>query len=107
MTAIIYKDRVVNEDEFNEGVRNWWDIEFSGVLNNMEFELRDCAKDAWDLNEMNNGDKQLLCSVPVKLYNIVSAQYGPDAWKDKDFIECYQRYMKQTFLAKPSSEFGK
>jgi hypothetical protein len=56
---------------------------------------------------MNNGDKQLLCSVPVKLYNIVSAQYGPEAWKDKDFIECYQRYMKQTFLAKPSSEFGK
>lgn len=95
-----------DEDEFNEGIRNWWKLEFSGVLENLESELKECAKDAYDLNQRNKGDKQLLCSVPTKLYNIVSMQYGPEAWKDRDFIKCYQRYMKQTFLPKPSSNFG-
>lgn len=107
MVAIIQPERKHDEDEFNAGIQSWWNQVFEEARQHMDYELRECAKEAYDVSQHRKGDMQLLCVIPMRLAVWLDAQYGEDWRNDKDFIHCYRKYMGQTFLPEPSAEFGK
>jgi len=108
MVAFIQKEKELNVDgdEFNFGIQQYWNNLFDEAKKHMEYELAECAKDAYDINAQTKGDMRLLCSMPVRLAAWLDAQYGEDWRTDRDFIKCYQRYMGQTFLPEPSMNYG-
>lgn len=107
MVAFTKPERKVDEEAFNDGIQEWWNGVFDRARVHMDYELRECAKEAYDVSQHRKGDLRLRACLPTKLAVWLDAQYG-EGWRtDRDFIKCYQKYMGQTFLGDPSSEFGK
>lgn len=108
MVALISPEVKKSEgDEFDFGIQQYWNKIFEEARVHMEYELKECAKDAYDISNHQKGDFKLRVSMPVRLAAWITAAEGTEDWKyNRDFIKCYQRYMGQEFLGEPTYNYG-
>ena len=87
-----------NEEEFDHGVRQWWQSAFEQAKHEREQREKVLAKDAYDHKDKKSPVGNLVAEVDMAEYLWCQEQYGSECWKDPDFINFYRKARDQNFL---------
>ena len=92
------------EDVLQGQTQKWWKYAFDQAKREVESMNEAASIDAYNSKDDKCAVGELVVNFPTREYIWLHQQYGPDFWKDEDFLLCYQKYRNQDFLAKPSKE---
>jgi len=95
----------VTREQADEGAKQVHELGVEAALKAATMFQWEVNADAYSLKDVETGAGRLVAEFDYDEYIWLKLEY-PGCMESKEFIEDYQRLRGQTFLAKPSSEYG-
>tara|TARA_R110000782_G_scaffold218500_3_gene305898 strand:+ start:1547 stop:1918 length:372 start_codon:yes stop_codon:yes gene_type:complete len=101
----IFAEAGITREQADEGATQVHELGVAAAIRAATMFQWEVNADAYSLKDIETGAGRLVAEFDYDEYIWLKLEY-PGCMESKEFIEDYQRLRGQTFLAKPSSEYG-
>ena len=92
----------ITESKLQADTERWWKQAFTKAKLEVDARQKAIAQDAYANKDIKTPLGSLIAEFDAREYFWLKEQYGPDVFKNYDFIMCYRKYRDQQQLATPS-----
>lgn len=92
----------VSAQFLDDETQKWWKLAYKQAKLETDARAKALAKDSYENKDIKTPLGTLVAEFDMREYLWLKQQYGPDVFRDYDFIMCYRKFRDQQHLATPS-----